>query len=169
MLSLAASLGSDVPYFLYGGMCFVQGTGNMIQPLAQKFPFTILLVLPNIHVSTAWAYNELSTLLFTGINKDATYEATSVETILNAVENPESFPHVLKNDFEVPVFTKYPELQKVKEELYSRGALYAQMSGSGSTMYGVFATAEQAAFAAQSMQPLQTYICSSTNRKFITE
>lgn len=169
LLDIAASLGSDVPYFLYGGLCYVTERGTEIYPLDIEFPYHILIVLPGIHVSTPWAYNQVSSRLFGKDAKTRSTTATPLNEILDAIANPKHMRKLLRNDFEQPVFEQYPLLATIKSALYSSGALYAQMSGSGSTMYGIFETEELAQRAAQTLHTLPTYICHSTTRKYIEQ
>jgi 4-diphosphocytidyl-2-C-methyl-D-erythritol kinase len=123
----AASLGSDCAFFISKGAKFGTGRGEILSPiavpLAGKF---IVVVKPPIHVSTADA--------FSGIVPDE--KRTSVREIIGRpIEN---WRGLLKNDFEETIFRKYPSIQKIKESLYEHGALYASMSGSGSSVFGIF-------------------------------
>jgi 4-diphosphocytidyl-2-C-methyl-D-erythritol kinase len=90
----------------------------------------LLLANPGIHVSTAWAFAQLAG------RKTA---ATRV-SLREAVERPiTEWKELLTNDFEAPVFVAQPAIAREKEEMYTLGALYASMSGSGSAVYGIFA------------------------------
>lgn len=125
---LAAQLGSDCPFFIRNVPIYVQGTGNVFTDidisLKRKY---LVLVTPNIHVSTADAY--------AGI-----IPHQSNSNLKDGLEKLEvsNFQNNIKNDFEETVFNRYPELAKIKKELMEKGALYATMSGSGSSILGVF-------------------------------
>lgn len=125
---LALTLGSDVPFFLYRIPCFAEGRGEIITPVSLDIPYPILLVNPNIHVSTAWAFNNIAPKIPGHSLKNFTDELIELKKLFRK----------LRNDFEAPVFTEHPKIQKVKTELIQHGAMYAQMSGSGSTVFGIF-------------------------------
>jgi 4-diphosphocytidyl-2-C-methyl-D-erythritol kinase len=128
LLGYAASLGSDCAFFLQNKPMLGTGRGEILSPLnvtlTGKF---IALVKPPIHVSTAEAY--------AGITPRAPLQ--EVRTILEA-SDWHSWKSALKNDFEPSVFTKHPAIQEIKQKLYESGATYASMSGSGSTVFGIY-------------------------------
>jgi 4-diphosphocytidyl-2-C-methyl-D-erythritol kinase len=127
MHQAALSAGSDCPFFLYDQACFVQGRGEIISPLdfSLKDKF-VLLVFPEVHISTAEAY--------AGVFPED-QQRNIPEILLKPIQN---WKELLFNDFEKSIFPKYPQLREIKEMLYSMGALYASMSGSGSTIFGIF-------------------------------
>ncbi len=127
LLSLALELGSDCPFFVHNTPAIGRGRGEQLEPISINLTgYWILLVNPGIHVSTREAYE--------GSNPKP-WE----NPIGNIVNLPVSdWPNRLVNDFEKTVFPKYPLIERVKEELYSMGAVYASMSGSGSTVFGIF-------------------------------
>ena len=88
--------------------------------------YTIVLVNPAIAVSTAAA--------FSGIQPSI--PSKSVASIIH--QPVETWKNELTNDFEIPVFKQYPEIKEIRDHLYNKGAIYASMSGSGSTVYGIF-------------------------------
>lgn len=125
----ALLLGSDCPFFISNKISKVKGRGEILTPLEKidLRDYHIALINPNIHISTKEAYAGI-------IPKQC---KTSFETILNQpVHNWADLK--LKNDFETSIFPKYPEIKSLKESLYSSGALYASMTGSGSTVFGIF-------------------------------
>lgn len=126
--NLLKSVGSDCPFFLYDKPCLIQGTGDQITPIEipQLKNLYILAVWPGIHSDTAKAYknckpNETGPLLS--------------ECVLQPLSEWKNF---IFNDFEKTVFKVYPELDTIKKQMYDFGAVYASMSGSGSTIYGLF-------------------------------
>jgi 4-diphosphocytidyl-2-C-methyl-D-erythritol kinase len=130
ILDIAVTVGSDVPFFLINKPCFAQSRGELISKL-DNFNldnYRILLVNPNLHVSTKWAFENLE--MESGIINDS--------GIKDVHEFNTSVFDLLKNDFEEIVFNKYYELEIIKKELLSYGAVFSSMSGSGATMYGLF-------------------------------
>lgn len=127
LLDYALRLGSDGPFFIINKPCFATGRGEILQPVKINLAnYKLLIVNPGIHIDTKWAFSMITP-------KPA---AVSIRTI---IEQPiETWKEYLQNDFEIPVFEKYPEIKKIKNDLYRAGAVYASMSGSGSTVYGIF-------------------------------
>ena len=123
----SAELGSDCPIFIQNKAQMAQGRGEILKPCSIDLrDFWIKLINPGIHVGTREAY---AGIVFSENNK-------SVQAI---VEGPmENWRSELKNDFEISVFVVHPELAAIKSDLYKEGALYAAMSGSGSTVFGLF-------------------------------
>ncbi|MDT8393849.1 MAG: 4-(cytidine 5'-diphospho)-2-C-methyl-D-erythritol kinase [Bacteroidales bacterium] len=124
---LAAQLGSDCPFFIRNLPVLAQGRGEKFTPIKPgpggKF---IIVVKPEIHISTPEAYAMVKPDL----------GRASLRDIL---EKPvEQWKDVLLNDFETPVFKKYPAIGQIKQKMYEDGALYASMSGSGSAVFGIF-------------------------------
>ncbi len=138
LLELAAQLGSDVPFFIDGGTSYVTGRGEILKPIKMNLNYSILLVFPGQPVSTAWAYKNLNLALTKNdsVNKLIGFKFQSL--------NPADFRSEYYNDFENSVFKAYPSLARIKQSLYDQGAEYAAMSGSGSTMFGIFRSKDQA-------------------------
>ena len=142
LTAVAAELGSDVPFFLYGGTALGLGRGEELYPLPDQRGSRGLLVVSGVHSSTAEAYRDLSPTL-TSIrlqNKLVTFQrevwqrgaAGSLAAVVDS-----------DNDFEPVVFARYPELKRIKQRLVRFGAETAAMTGSGSAIFGIFAdTAE---------------------------
>lgn len=139
LFKIGASIGSDVPFFLGGAAAFVRGRGERIDPLpSYRFPFFLVVVKPPVSVSTREAYGHIRP------RNENRVDLASV--VLS--NDPERWRSELVNDFEASVVPRYPELAELKEEIYRSGALYAAMTGSGSAIFGVFATREDASEAA---------------------
>jgi 4-diphosphocytidyl-2-C-methyl-D-erythritol kinase len=129
LIQCALSVGSDVPFFLLQKPCYATGRGEKLKILGKfRLNYDILLVNPNRHISTKWAFEELGF----GMDYSAPISLEGVEEF--TIENQSLFI----NDFEKIVFNKYPDLKEVKDELYSRGAVFASLSGSGAVLYGFF-------------------------------
>jgi 4-diphosphocytidyl-2-C-methyl-D-erythritol kinase len=127
---MAASLGSDVPFFLYGGTAVGLGRGDEVYPLRDLASLHGLLVTPGIHISTPDAYRALS----------ARISADSQPAKLSdfaAVVWTEDLT-LARNDFEEVVFEMHPELDRIRHALENAGAVCARMTGSGSSIFGLF-------------------------------
>jgi 4-diphosphocytidyl-2-C-methyl-D-erythritol kinase len=127
LLRYAARLGSDCPFFILDRPCLGSGRGEQLEPIDLDLsPYTIILVNPGIHISTAEAFARC-TPHDTGIS------------LRDIIRQPiHTWPEQLTNDFEEPVFQLHPELREIKTLLYAQGALYAALTGSGSSFYGIF-------------------------------
>src|SRR5688572_4651526 len=139
---LASKLGSDVPYFLVGGTALGLGRGDEVYPLEQLPRYHVVLVIPPFGVATKDAYDWL----------DAERGRESFSQ--NSAENDSRplFPGVtLVNDLEPPVIARHPVIGQLKQRLTDRGAMIAAMSGSGSTVFGVFKSAAVAKAAARGL------------------
>jgi 4-diphosphocytidyl-2-C-methyl-D-erythritol kinase len=126
---LAAKLGADCPVFVKNKVIFATGIGNVFTPikLSLKGKF-LLLVKPDIHVSTPEAYSLVIP------------EKPEV-SLVDLIQRPISeWKDTIKNDFEKSVFANYSAIEEIKNKLYEMGAIYASMSGSGSSVYGIFET-----------------------------
>ncbi len=121
----ALTLGSDCPFFIINKPCIAHGRGEIMNPVELNLPgYKFLLVNPGIHVSTSWAFSQV--------------KFSNEDKISNIIHKPVEEWKGLKNDFEPVAFEKYPAIKNIKETMYNAGALYASMSGSGSTVYGIF-------------------------------
>jgi 4-diphosphocytidyl-2-C-methyl-D-erythritol kinase len=136
MIGYAAQLGSDCPFFIINKPCYASGRGEILENINLNLSaYQFVLVYPGIHISTQWAFSQLTERL------------TQTAGILNILQRPvESWKEALKNDFEIPVFEKYPDIRNIKHTLYEKGALYASLSGSGSAVYGIFRKEENPLF-----------------------
>ncbi len=127
MQNYARELGADCAFFIKNQPVFAYGKGDEFEdvPLTLKDYF-LVLVMPPVHVSTGEAYRGV---------KPADADISLRKLI---EEPPETWKYLIKNDFEESVFKNHPVIRGVKAELYEAGALYASMSGSGSSVYGIF-------------------------------
>jgi len=145
LLELAANLGSDVPFFLMGGAAIGMGRGDELYPVADFPPLHGLLAQPGIPVSTAAAYRLLHRPLASQPPENKPF-AKLVRDFSAPFLSPASVAahwnglHLGRNDFEPAVFREYRELEQWKRRLLKAGAAHAMMSGSGSTVFGLFAT-----------------------------
>jgi 4-diphosphocytidyl-2-C-methyl-D-erythritol kinase len=161
LVEIAASLGADVPFFLFGGRALGVGKGDEIYPLPDIQKQFLLIVSPEkIHVPTPDAYRWLQARRL-GLTKPH--------------ENPKLWKFCaqcwstqgsgLSNDFERPVFQRHPRLDQIKRILLQRGAAEASLAGSGSAVFGVFPSPAMARRAAVEFPHDQTFFCESLSRE----
>lgn len=136
--AIAASVGSDVPFFLLGGTALGIGRGEEIYPLPEIRPAQLVVIHPGIHVSTAAAYNSLNLPLTSQLS------ANKIQSFCGRLANDEACSAGIFNDFENSILPAYPAVQEVKEFLIRRGATAAMLSGSGSSVFGFFSDEESA-------------------------
>ncbi len=137
MEDIASELGADIPFFIRGGCQYAEGIGDELSPGELSEEWVLLLVVPDIHIDTSWAYEGIHPLSLTRNINDV---------------NLASFPHngdaknrkMFRNDFEPLVFSKYPEIGEIKKSLLKSEAEFASLSGSGSAVYGLYETTEKA-------------------------
>ncbi len=130
LTALATQLGSDVPFFLYGGTALGLGRGEELYPLPDQPAEQALLIAPAVHSSTADAYRDLSATL-----KNVPLQAKLDSFQRGAWGDSKSS---LINDFEAVVLARYPELAGIRERLRRAGASRVSMTGSGSAIFGIF-------------------------------
>jgi len=126
--SHAETLGSDCSFFIENTPAFASDRGNNLTPCRcpEMDGKRIVIVKPNIHISTAEAYSRC---------QPAPPEMDLREIMQQPIAD---WKNLLKNDFEKTLFPVYPQLAEIKEMLYRKGALYASLSGSGSALFGIF-------------------------------
>lgn len=127
LINYALQLGSDCPFFIVNQPCFATGRGEIFESLyIDLSDYKIIIVNPGIHISTPRAFSQIN----------PTIPSNPLPVI---VSNPiAEWKDHITNDFEPAVFKTYPEIEEIKNRLYAAGAVFALMSGSGSTVYGLF-------------------------------
>ncbi len=135
---LAAELGSDVPFFLTSPCALGMGRGEQLKALEPCAKFQVLLVFPGFPVATSWVYQNLKLKLTKRENN------ISILRKNLSLSDITSLGSRLYNDLEPVVIQRFPEVQVVKDELGARGALGVLLSGSGSTVFGIFDDPEKA-------------------------
>ncbi len=124
---MASKLGADVAFFLKNKPALAKGKGDILTDADIDLSlYHIKCVHPGVHVNTAWAYSQAK----------PKQGRKTVKEILS--QDISTWKSELENDFEEIVFPKFPELKQVKATLYEKGAIYASMSGSGSSFFGIF-------------------------------
>ncbi|HRB30671.1 MAG TPA: 4-(cytidine 5'-diphospho)-2-C-methyl-D-erythritol kinase [Ferruginibacter sp.] len=138
----ALKLGSDCPFFLVNNPSLAHGRGEELLPIEINLDsYKILMVNPGIIVNTAWAFSKIE------------LQPQQRETIASIIKMPVTeWKNRLENDFEKPVFAAHPQIKNIKEALYEQGAVYAAMSGSGSSVFGIFHEQKEIKFP-------ETYFC----------
>jgi 4-diphosphocytidyl-2-C-methyl-D-erythritol kinase len=127
LLANALELGSDCPFFIKNTPCIATGRGEELQPFPLDLSgYKIVLVNPGIHINTGWAFTQI------------TPEPPAI-TLSALLQQPVAqWKHCLVNVFEPALFRQHPAIKEVKDVLYQAGAVYASLSGSGATVYGIF-------------------------------
>ena len=127
LAALASQLGADCAFFVHNTPMYATGIGNRFSPVTVDLSgYVLLLVKPPVSVSTAAAYAKVK-------------PHASEQYIPEVLQRPvEEWRDVLKNDFEPSVFAQFPQLAAIKQSIYDSGALYASMSGSGSSLFGIY-------------------------------
>ena len=146
LAELGAQLGADVSFFVYGGTALGTGRGEQIRLLEGGGQFWILLINPGIHVSSGWAYKKLNLKLTNSKG------LIRLSTLFTRGHITEASSRHLRNDLEEPVMKKYPIIRSIKTQLCENGAEWAMMSGSGSTVFGIFHEKE---FAEKALQQIR--------------
>ena len=127
----AARIGADCAFFIKCRPAYATGIGNILTPVECSLKgYHLVLVKPHLHISTKEAYSLV-------------VPAHPVVPLMDIIQRPMNmWTSSMKNDFERSAFAKYPQMETIKSELYRLGALYASMSGSGSSFYGIFEKAQ---------------------------
>lgn len=156
---IASEIGADCPFFLKGGLAWATGRGDILEWMEGVIPGTIVLVIPQVSVSTKWAYETAQVAL---TKREKRY------ILKGCVFQPDPLPALqtlATNDFEPAVFHRFPEFWEIKQQLLGQGAQFAALSGSGATLFGIFRQQSDADRAAAFFQRrYQTLICSPIAR-----
>jgi 4-diphosphocytidyl-2-C-methyl-D-erythritol kinase len=129
--SIASQLGSDVPFFLQGGTAAGTSRGEILEHFHLNIPYWMITATPSIHISTAWAYANVKL-------KEQPKTMPLRILVERSMDNPVQIRTLIQNDFEQLVFQMHPQIRILKEKLESAGAFFAQLSGSGSSVFGLF-------------------------------
>ena len=136
LTQMASSLGSDVPFFLMSPCAIGRGKGEILEPIENPISFYILMIYPGFPIATPWVYGNLKLKL--------TKAENNISILTNFLMRSEfvQLGAALFNDLELVVIKRYPEILQIKNELLSLGAEGALLSGSGSTVFGIFENPE---------------------------
>lgn len=137
MVEIGSEIGADVPFFFTGGTAIGTGRGTEIENVADFHARNILIVSPDVAVSTAEGFNALNAANLTS------EEANRILGVCRSeAESTDSYLKMARNDFESTVYAAYPDVGKVKQRLFDLGASFALLSGSGASVFGIFDTKE---------------------------
>lgn len=127
LADLAVQLGADCPFFIHNRPVFASGIGEIFEEIELSLKdYYFALVKPDIHVSTKDAFALIT-------------PQAPKQSLKDIIRLPvRAWKEVMVNDFEASVFAKYPDISLIKDALYKQGALYASMTGSGSSVFGIF-------------------------------
>lgn len=156
LCQIAATLGSDIPFLVEGGTALMRGRGEILNKLSWAGAVFYVLAYPEVEISTAWAYDQLGPIL----TEDSSYFNFIASLSGGCVDYDRLF-EVLENDFTPAVDRTYPIVAELRSQLDRVGARATSMSGSGSTVYGIFddrKTASQAHNALQ-RQGCRSFLC----------
>jgi 4-diphosphocytidyl-2-C-methyl-D-erythritol kinase len=158
LMEIAAGLGADVPFFLFGGRALAVNRGDEIYPLPNLPKQTILVVSPrDIAVSTKDAYEWISAELTKSAKPPKIWGFCALCWSRQGAG--------ISNDFEGPVFSRYPRLGEIRDALLKRGAADAALAGSGSAVFGVFRNPAQARRAARAFQEDSVFVVETLSRE----
>jgi 4-diphosphocytidyl-2-C-methyl-D-erythritol kinase len=149
--ALAASMGSDINFFMAGGAALCRGRGEQVETLPCKFSGTVLLVNPGFGISTKWAYEHWARA---AAESRLTAPPPEVSLLLRALAEDDlaGVSRCLFNSLEAPSIRKFPVLELIKKTMRDGGAAGALMSGSGATLFGLFADVQAAETAAREVR-----------------
>jgi len=127
LVDYASTLGSDCAFFVFENACHAKGRGEILETShCDLSNYQIVLIHPGIHISTAWAFSQLN-------------PQSKQKSILEIVSGPiTNWKNELINDFEAPIINAHPIIGALIQMLYQQGAIYASMTGSGSSIFGLF-------------------------------
>jgi len=140
LMEIGVTLGADVPFFIFKRTALAEGIGERLSPIERVPTAWLAIVNPNIHVSTAWVYQNLQ--LTSGLNENI---------IPRLYESVADICAILSNDLELVTVKRHPIIAVIKEQLLRAGACGALMSGSGPTVFGVFESEAAARLAASDL------------------
>lgn len=162
LCDLGARLGADVPFFFTGGTALGTGLGTHITSLPDVSAEHLLIVTPDEKVATVEAYGALNARALTKV------DGNTILAISRAGQHfAESFPNALHNDFEGAIFRLKPEIERAKNALLNNGARQALMTGSGSSVFGIFEnreTQKRAALGLRTETNWRVFSCSTLSR-----
>ncbi len=133
LMAIGAKIGADVPFFLFEGPAIASGIGDQLKKIKKIPKMSFVVVNPGIQVSTEWAYKNL------GLNgKNGNHSDKKIQELPSTFNNKKEVVKILNNDLEKVTIKEFPIIAQVKELLIAHGAMAAQMTGSGSSVFGIF-------------------------------
>jgi len=141
LAEMGGTIGSDVPFFLSGGAAFVSGRGDIIEPVVPRIDLGILLLYPGFGVSTKWAYSKLDE--WRGRNSIAPGPVSAKERMISMFGDS-SQTWEFRNSFEEILMAAFPVYETIKTCFHKTGAHFVSITGSGSCIYGIYASPKEA-------------------------
>lgn len=138
LFEIALELGSDIPYLLNPVPAYAESRGEIIYALNAEIPYPILVVNPGVNIDTKWAFQKIGPSK--PIYRLRTIKPKDLTDLDYLKEN-------IKNDFEDIIFKEFPLIKEIRNNLYGQGAKFALMSGTGSTIFGIFSNLQKAYWA----------------------
>lgn len=132
LMAIGAKIGADVPFFLFEGPAIASGIGDQLKKIKKIPKMSFVVVNPGIKVSTEWAYKTL------GLNGRNSSHDKKLQELPSTFNNKKDVVKILNNDLEKVTIKEFPVIAQVKELLMAHGAIAAQMTGSGSSVFGIF-------------------------------
>ena len=129
---IASQIGADVPFFIRGSIQLGEGIGDRLTPLKINISGKYLIIIPDTEIDTSWAYSKFKNDL------DSSILPINFASLSNEKSISLDRLKFFENDFESIIVPTYPEIGKIKEALHALGAGFASLSGSGSTVFGIF-------------------------------
>lgn len=156
---LALELGSDVPFFVRGGIARARGRGEELEQLVTGLDLHFVVAKPDVGVDTAWAYRELDRARHERMQR--------AERMADALRgcDPAGVAASVGNDFEKVVFEKFPEIRQLRDRLMELGASAAAMTGSGSAVFGLFESRKRAEAASEQLTGVWSVAASAFRRR----
>ncbi len=156
LMPLAAQLGADVPFFLYGGASFAEGKGELLSPAPEPHPFHIIIGTPDCKVETGWAYGQLDKK-----EPGKKFEWGRFKALYFTYCEDWQFYQVLRNDFDIPMRRHFAPIQTLFESMQTFSPVKTLLSGSGSSLFSLFREKSDAEACLRAIQPSCRFACLS--------
>jgi 4-diphosphocytidyl-2-C-methyl-D-erythritol kinase len=152
--TIGSGLGSDVPFFLNCPLAVAEGRGELLTPFEIDIAYTLLMVKPDVSIPTPWAYSRIDKKGDAELTKSGD-KVNNIKLILDVLRRGDvrSLKSLVHNDFEDTVISAYPIIGILKKKLIEAGAIVSLMSGSGSTVFGLFESRDKAVNASRHFLP----------------
>jgi 4-diphosphocytidyl-2-C-methyl-D-erythritol kinase len=151
LVPVAARLGADVPFFLFGGCYFGEGIGEVLKPAPDPYPFHIVIGTPRCRVETGWAYGQL--------DPGRRQEWARFKALYVTYFEDWEFYQVLRNDFDAPMRRHFPQIDSLAGKITAHGAVKTLLSGSGASVFGLFREKGKAEECLAAIRPECRFAC----------
>jgi 4-diphosphocytidyl-2-C-methyl-D-erythritol kinase len=151
LVPLAAELGSDVPFFLYGGASFGEGKGEQLLPAPDPFPFHIVIGTPECKVETAWAYRQLE--------ETRKKDWVRFKALYFTYFEDWQFYQILRNDFDAPIRRHFPPIQSMYDCMQTFSPVKTLLCGSGASLFSLFRDKADAERCLTAIAPSSRFSC----------